>query len=176
MFGKLNLSLFVIVVTTISSFNCFSQTTVPSATVKNLNGTQVNTNTFSNDGKPFVIDFWATWCKPCIEELKNIHEVYEDWQKETGVKLYAISIDDSRNSKKVAPFVNGRQWKFEVMLDENSDFKRAMNVNNPPHTFLYNGKGELVWQHNGYAQGDETNLYDEIKKLVATENTGTENK
>ncbi|MBI5325157.1 MAG: TlpA family protein disulfide reductase [Ignavibacteriae bacterium] len=168
--------IFVIVVTTISSLFCYGQSTVPSATVKNLSGNQVNTNTFSNDGKPFVIDFWATWCKPCIEELKNIHEVYEDWQKETGVKLYAISIDDSRNSKKVAPFVNGRQWKFEVMLDENSDFKRAMNVNNPPHTFLYNGKGELVWQHNGYAQGDENNLYDEIKKLLAKENTGTENK
>jgi hypothetical protein len=62
------------------------------------------------------------------------------------------------------------------MLDENSDFKRAMNVNNPPHTFLFNGKGELVLQHNGYAQGDENNLYDEIKKLIAKENTGTENK
>ncbi|TAL69544.1 MAG: TlpA family protein disulfide reductase [Bacteroidetes bacterium] len=176
MLGNLKKIIFVVIVTTISSLYCISQTTVPSATVKNLSGIQVNTNTFSNDGKPFVIDFWATWCKPCIEELKNIHEVYEDWQKETGVKLYAISIDDSRNSKKVAPFVNGRQWKFEVMLDENSDFKRAMNVNNPPHTFLYNGKGELVWQHNGYAQGDENNLYDEIKKLVEKEKTGTENK
>jgi thiol-disulfide isomerase/thioredoxin len=154
----------------------YSQTTVPSAIVKDLSGTQVNTNTFSNDGKPFVINFWATWCKPCIEELKNLHEVYEDWQNETGVKIYSISIDDSRNSKKVAPFVKGRQWKFEFMLDENSNFKRAMNVNNPPHTFLFNGKNELVWQHNGYAQGDENTLFDEIKKYIAIDSTGSENK
>ena len=44
-----------------------------------------------------------------------------------------------------------------------------MNVNNPPHTFLCNGKGEIVWQHNGYAQGDENILYSELKKLIANE-------
>ena len=176
MFRELKKMLFLSIITFLSLSICFSQSTVPSATVKNLSGTQVNTNTFSNDGKPFVINFWATWCKPCIEELKNIHELYEDWQNETGVKIYAVSIDDSRNSKKVAPFIKGRQWKFEVMLDENSDFKRAMNVNNPPHTFLFNGKGEMVWQHNGYAQGDENTLYDEIKKIIANDSSGTENK
>ena len=99
-------------------------------------------------------------------ELNAINEVYEDWQTETGVKIFAISVDDSRSSKKVAPFVKSRNWKYDSYLDENSDFKRAMNVNNPPHTFLYNGKGELVWQHNGYAPGDEEELYKQIKKLL----------
>lgn len=140
--------------------------TVPSVTVKNIGGEAVDTKTFSNDGKPFVINFWATWCKPCLQELNAIHEVYEDWQTQTGVKIYAVSIDDSRSSRKVAPYINGRGWKYEVMLDENSDLKRAMGVNNPPHTFLYNGKGELVWQHNGYAPGDEEELLQQIKKLT----------
>jgi thiol-disulfide isomerase/thioredoxin len=140
--------------------------TIPSVTVKNIGGEAVDTKTFSNDGKPFVINFWATWCKPCIQELNSIHDVYEDWQAQTGVKIYAVSIDDSRSSRKVAPFINGRGWKYEVILDENSDLKRAMGVNNPPHTFLYNGKGELVWQHNGYAPGDEEELLQQIKNLT----------
>lgn len=139
--------------------------TIPSENVKNLRGQTIDTENFSNDGKPFVINFWATWCKPCILELNNISDVYPVWQDETGVKIIAISIDDSRNSKKVAPFVNGRGWEYEVYLDENSDFKRAMNVNNPPHTFLFNGEGELVWEHNGYAPGDEDKLYNKIKEL-----------
>ena len=139
---------------------------IPSAKVKNLKNETIDTKNFSNNGKPFIINFWATWCKPCVEELKTIHEVYPQWQKQTGVKIFAISIDDSRNSKKVAPFVNGRGWKYDVLLDENSDFKRVMNVNNPPHTFLCNGKGEIVFQHNGFAPGDEKKLFEELKKLV----------
>lgn len=139
--------------------------TVPSATVKNMLGESVDAKTFSNDGKPFVINFWATWCKSCITELNTINELYPDWQKETGVKIFAVSIDDSRNSKKVAPFVKGKKWKFDVYLDENSDLKRALNVNNPPHTILCNGKGEIVWQHNGFAPGDEEELLKQIRAL-----------
>ncbi len=138
---------------------------IPSVTVKNMKGRNVNTSTFSNDGKPFIINFWATWCKPCILELNNINDKYAKWQKETGVKIIAISIDDSRNSRRVAPFVKGRGWDYEVYLDENSDFKRALNVNNPPHTFLYDGDGNLVYTHNGYAPGDEDELYEKLKEI-----------
>ncbi|MGA2296620.1 MAG: TlpA disulfide reductase family protein [FCB group bacterium] len=151
---------------------------IPSAIVKNLNGQQINTDSLNNNGKPFIINFWATWCMPCIEEMKAFNEVYEDWQNETGVKIISVSIDDSRNSKKVAPFVRGRKWAFEIYLDENSDFKRAMNVNNPPHSFLCNGNGEIVWQHAGYAPGDEENIHTELLNLIASEkeksNTKTE--
>lgn len=131
-----------------------------------MDGKVVNTAEISNNGKPVIISFWATWCKPCIQELANIHDVYADWQKKTGVKIIAVSIDDSRNSKKVRPFIKGRDWTFEVLIDENSDFKRAMNVNNPPHTFLINGKGEIVWEHNGYAPGDENKLFAELQKIA----------
>lgn len=139
---------------------------LPSAKVKNIKGEIVDTKTFSNDGKPFVIDLWATWCKSCIQELSTINDLYPKWQKETGLKIYAISIDDSRNSKKVPGFVKSRNWAFDVYIDENSDFKRAMNVNNPPHVFLFNGNGEIVWQHNGFAPGDEETLLNEVRKLI----------
>lgn len=139
---------------------------IPHVKVKNLKGQVINTKNFDNDGKPFVINFWASWCKPCIVELNNINEVYFDWQDETGVKIIAVSIDDTRNSRKVSPFINGRGWEYEVYLDENGDFKRAMGVNNPPHTFLCDGEGNIVWEHNGYSPGDEDMLYEKIKELT----------
>ena len=137
--------------------------------MKTLENTIINSSEFDNDGNPIVISFWATWCKPCIKELSTIAEVYEDWQDETDVKIIAISIDDARNSRKVLPFVNGQDWDFEVYLDANQDFKRAMNVNTVPHTFLVGADNSIVWSHNSYAAGDEDHLYELIEKLIAGE-------
>ena len=138
---------------------------LPSVSIKSLEGKTVNTATFENDGKPIVISFWATWCKPCSKELDAITEVYDDWQEETGVKVIAISIDDSRNAAKVAPFAYGKDWPFEIYIDANSDLKRALNVNAIPHTFLLNANKEIIWQHTSYLDGDEEELYEEILKL-----------
>jgi thiol-disulfide isomerase/thioredoxin len=140
---------------------------LPNVDLKDLAGTTISSSTFDNGGKPIIIDFWATWCKPCIEELNAIHEVFADWQKETGVKLITISLDDARTMQRVAPFVNGKGWAYENYLDPNGDFKRAMNVNMPPQTFVLNGNKEIVWQHVGYVEGNEDELYEEVKKVAA---------
>ena len=144
--------------------------TVPSVELKTLDGQTVDIKAFAdNDGQPVVISFWATWCKPCKRELNAINEVYEDWQDETGVKLIAVSIDDSRLSSRVKPEVDANAWDYEVLLDPNGDLKRAMGVNTIPHTFLVDGNGHVVWQHNSYAPGDEENLYELIQKLAKGE-------
>lgn len=139
---------------------------IPSVNVVSLDGSTFNTANFNNGGKPLVINFWATWCSPCKRELNTISEVYSDWQEKTGVKIFAVSIDDSRNMGKVAPYVNGQGWDFEVYIDPNGDLKRALNINNVPHTFLVNGKNEIVWQHNSYAPGDEDHLFELIQKVA----------
>lgn len=139
---------------------------LPHVQLKTLNGQNFNTSEIANDGKPIVISFWATWCSPCKRELNNINDVYEDWVDETGVKVIAVSIDDSRQVYKVAPYVDGKAWEFDVLLDSNGDFKRAMNVNNVPFTILLDGKGNVVYEHNNYSEGDEDELYDLILELV----------
>ncbi len=139
---------------------------IPSSIVRSLKGEDMNTADFSNGGKPMIINFWATWCAPCKRELTNIADLYEDWQEETGVKLIAVSVDDTRSQSRVLPYINGSSWDYEVYIDVNQDFKRAMGVNNVPHTFLVDGSGKIVYQHNNYSPGDEYELYDRILELV----------
>lgn len=139
---------------------------LPAVDIQTLDGKTFNTGDIQNDGKPIIISLWATWCKPCIAELLAISDEYQDWVDETGVKLYAIAIDDSKTSARVAPFVNGKGWDYTVLLDVNSDFKRAMNVNDVPFMCILNGKGEIVWQHTSYAPGSEEEVYKIIKELA----------
>mgnify|MGYP006099013391 FL=1 len=139
--------------------------TLPNIKVKTLSGKSINIQSVENDGNPIVISFWATWCKPCKKELNTIAEIYEEWQDETGVKLVAVSIDDARSMSKVAPYVNSADWDYEVYLDPNRELARALNVSTVPHTFLLNGKGKIVWEHKGYIDGDEEELYEQIEKI-----------
>jgi len=139
---------------------------LPSAQLKDLKGKTIDTSTLRNDGKPFIISFFANWCKPCLRELDAIKDVYDDWQKETGVKLFAISIDDAQNSLKVGPEARAKGWKFEILLDPNSEFKRALRVNLIPAVFIVDGNGKIVSSRTGYNSGEEESLIEEIRKLL----------
>ena len=136
---------------------------LPNVRLQDIDGNTIQTAEVSNDGNPIIISFWATWCKPCLRELKAIHEVYPDWQDETGVKMIIVSIDQAQDANRVKPMVDGFGWEYEVWLDPNGDFKRAMNVQNVPHVFVLDGKGKIVYNHTGYTDGGEQDIYDALQ-------------
>lgn len=138
---------------------------VPTVNIIDVDGKPINTSEIANDGNPVIINFWATWCSPCKRELNAINDLYPDWQEETGVKIIAVSIDDERTKNRVKPYINSSGWEYEIWMDTNHDFKRAMGVNNVPHTFVIDGNGKIVYEHNNYSPGDENKLYEEILKL-----------
>lgn len=139
---------------------------LPTVTLKDISGKTVTTDTLSNNGKPLIISFFATWCKPCNRELTAISEVYDEWQEETGVKLIAVSIDQAQNINKVKPLVDSNGWEYDVLLDPNSDFKRALGIQMIPYVLIIDGSGDIVYKHNGYTEGAEQELIEKVRELI----------
>ena len=117
---------------------------LPAVELKDVNGNIVRTETLTANGKPVIISFFATWCKPCMRELQAINELYADWQDETGVEMYIVSIDQGQDSKKVKPLVDGY-------------------VQNIPHLFVIDRNGNTVYNHAGYTDGSEVEIYGKLK-------------
>lgn len=145
--------------------NTFAQKTLPDVQIKDLQGQAISSKKLTETSQPTIISFWATWCKPCLEEINAIAENLENWQSEIKLKFIAISVDDSRSKARVPTFVNAKKWQFDVYIDENGDLQRALNVLNVPHTFIFDAKGKIIYQHTSYASGDEEEYIEIIRKL-----------
>jgi len=137
---------------------------IPSLELKDINGKTYNTSNLNDNGL-VIISFWATWCGPCKRELNAMHDLYLDWRENENVTFIAVSIDDQKTVRRVPLYVNAKGWEYIVLLDTNGDFKRLMGVNNIPHTFLIDKKGNILYSHNNYTYGDEEILNEIIKKL-----------
>lgn len=136
---------------------------IPEVIVKDLSGDDILTSEFTNSEGIKVISFWATWCVPCINELDAISEIYTDWQDETNVEVIAIATDDARTRRRVKPLVNGKDWEFNIYIDENQDFKRALNVNILPYVIVVKD-GKIIHTRTGYTQGSEEELFEIVKQ------------
>lgn len=146
---------------------CTASAQMPVITLTDMGGNKVQTDTLGTHGQPVIIDFFATWCKPCNRELTAISEVYDEWKEETGVRLVAVSIDQAQNIHKVKPLVDENGWEYDVLLDPNSDLKRALGIQMIPYVLIIDGKGEIVYRHSGYTEGAELELLEKLRELKA---------
>ncbi len=157
---------FIIGMLSVNSYAQKEVQTMPSMILKDMNGKAKNMNDYSKSGKITIVSFWATWCSPCKKELNNMNDVYDDWKNKYDLQLVAVCTDNARNVQKVKPYVDGQGWEYEIIMDVNQDLQRALNIVQIPHTFLLDQKGQVVYQHSGYVEGDEFALEEKIKTLV----------
>ena len=151
----------------ITNFKIEAQRVLPQLTVNTLSGSAVNTRDLLKEQQPVVISFWSTICKPCLEELNAIRDQFEEWKPETPFKLVAVAVDDNRFSAKVRAFSSAGRWPATILLDQNQEFKRALNVNAIPQLFLFDRAGNLVYTHTGYVPGSELQLHKALKDLYS---------
>jgi peroxiredoxin len=143
----------------------YAQKQMPNIELNSISGETINVSTqFKEKDKLYVFSFWATWCAPCINELEAIHKKYASWKEALNVEIIAVSIDDSKTQKRVKPFLNGKGWTYNVLMDSNQELKRALSIVNVPYTIVVKNS-KIVFVSNGYSQGSEEELYQKLKEL-----------
>jgi thiol-disulfide isomerase/thioredoxin len=114
-------------------------------------------------GKLTLIDFWASWCKPCLKAIPELNKIYEMY-KSKGVEVIGINGDGPRSVAKVAPLSQSLQIKYPVLLDINSEVMNNLGLQAFPTLLLVNSEGVIVWTHEGYVTGDAEIIISEIEK------------
>lgn len=112
-----------------------------------------------------LIDFWATWCKPCTKAIPELNKIYEMY-RDKGVEIIGINGDGPRSVSKVAPVSKALKIKYPVLIDLNASVKADLNVIVFPTLLIVNTEGNVVWVHEGFVTGDTEVIIAEIEKYL----------
>lgn len=152
-----------IVALLVLSLSLFAQTKkIQNMTFEDINGEKISTDKLLSKG-PIVLDFWATFCAPCMKSLPAYNQLAD---KYPNVTFIAVSSDSPRAKDKVIKTVKSLKLNMTTVIDGNRSIQKAFNVKEIPETYLINQKGEIVFHHNGYVPGDENKLATEIDKVL----------
>lgn len=112
-----------------------------------------------------IIDFWATWCKPCLESMPELQIIYEDF-KDEGVALIGVSVDSPRNLSKIKPLASSLGVEYPILSDPNSDLMNRLKVSAMPTLIIFDSNGKELYRHVGFQKGDELDIIDEIEAAL----------
>jgi cytochrome c biogenesis protein CcmG, thiol:disulfide interchange protein DsbE len=143
---------------------CQTDKTAPDFRLPDIDKNNVELSKVLKKG-PVLISFWATWCKPCVEEMAEYTEIYNEYN-EKGLQMLAISVDNEKTIAKVKPYVKSKNYPFTVLLDTNGEAARKYYVQSVPTTFLLDEDGKIVYQNVGFRKGDEIKLKAKIEELL----------
>jgi peroxiredoxin len=112
----------------------------PDFELKNIHGKTVSLAQFK--GKPVLLNFWATWCGPCREELPSMQKMHDAGKKNGEFHIIAISIDRF-NLKKVNQYAQDLNLKFPILLDPDRETRKAYFIRGLPTSYLIDSEGKL---------------------------------
>ena len=138
---------------------------IPNLDLKLLNGKKVNVYKLLESG-PLLIDFWATWCKPCKIVMQHLNQYHNEY-KEKGFKVVMINQDTPRSLGKVKSYINSKNYDFLVSIDPNQQIAKKLNGQIMPNLILINQDGTIQWRHQGYMPGEEIEIKEQIDILLA---------
>ena len=138
---------------------------IPNIDIKLLNGKTTNIYKLLESG-PLLMDFWATWCKPCKQVMKHLNEFHNDY-KDQGFQVLMINQDTPRSLGKVKAYINSKDYDFLVSTDPNQQIAKKLNGQIMPNLLLIKKDGTIQWRHQGYMPGEEKEIKEKIEELLS---------
>lgn len=141
-----------------------AQKRLPSVVLRNASGKQINVDTLHKACQLTLVVVWRSCCQDGYQLLEDILNQADGWNAKTKLTFCAISVDDSRSSLRVVNEIKTLGWNFQLLLDNNQEFKRQMNINSMPCLLLLDERGNVLWQKEGYSETLVDMISDEITK------------
>jgi len=133
----------------------------PDFTLPNMDGKRVTLSDNFGDG-PIYISFWATWCKPCLEEMKILERLYRKYN-DRGFRIFAINTEGARAKGKIKSFVKSNGFSFDILIDRDGEvFRRRYKGFAMPFSVMTDPQGKVIFSAVGFKPGDE----EHIEKLI----------
>ena len=142
----------------------FSQNIDKNIILNPLMGKKIKLGNYLSNG-PVLINFWATWCAPCIKEMPYLDQ-FEKKYKDKGFSVLAVSVDNQKSLSQVRSFIKTKKFSFEIFLDPNMQIFKKLNGNLMPTNVLVDKSGKVVWRHYGYLPGDEKKMEEQILNVL----------
>lgn len=112
-----------------------------------------------------IIDFWATWCKPCTKAMPKLNDIYNTY-KDQGVNMVGISCDGPRSIGKVDMLANSMDIDYTILKDINCEVMKSMDYQAFPTLIIIDENQEVVWLHEGFVSGDEIKIEEAIQQFL----------
>ena len=167
---KLGIAGFGLLVIALVGLSIGAEGKAPDFALANIDGKDVNLTNLLAHG-PVIIDFWATWCKPCIKGFPALQQLHEKY-KEQGLTVVAISVDSPKSRSRVAPFIKSQKFTFEVLLDTEGKVAQKYNAVAIPRTVLVSREGQIVYTSVGYRPTNEEKLDEAVRSVLPKKAAG----
>lgn len=139
----------------------------PDFTLSNLRGKDVTLSEMLKEG-PVLLDFWATWCKPCVKAFPGLQELFEKYEGR-GLRVVTVSVDSPKSQARVAPLISSKKYTFEVLLDTQGRVAKKYNIMALPRTLLISPTGEIVYATVGNRPTSHKELEQAILEILPEE-------
>ena len=132
--------------------------------LRSLDGKRLHLEAMLEKG-PVLLDFWATWCKPCVKAMPKLQKIY-DLYKDKGLTVVGVNEDGPRGQSKVKPFMRARKLNFPIALDSDGGVMKRMRVTALPTTILVDQEGSIVFRQAGFSKGLEADVLEAVEAML----------
>jgi thiol-disulfide isomerase/thioredoxin len=133
----------------------------PKFQLASMAGKPVNLDQYK--GQVVMLNFWASWCGPCREEMPILEKLHAKY-KPMGFTMIGVNVEP--DSAEAAKWLKATPVTFPILFDTKSEVSKLYSVASMPSTVIIDRKGNLRWLHRGYKAGDENEYLNQIRALV----------